>query len=364
MIRSILMIFGLIMLSSCVAHLNTYQQDLDFIHAAILENHPGIYNKQDPQFNSSLKTSYNQAKQKLLNARSLEQYKQVLGDFIKSFHDTHLCVEWNKDDKKNLKQSKSAADIAQFSISILSEDIVWIRLPTFALNTKQEKDFEKLIQEITKLRRNKYIVFDLRGNTGGNTDYGSKVVDSLFGEEYSEHKRCLANKNVYVDWRASEGNLDHISRLANRYSNHWLQSIEQGFKESIAQDKKYYRATSPQSCDLQKHSKHNKQARTQVIVIIDSVNVSAALDFIDELKLMTPSVLLVGKKTKADRLYMELRSISLPSGIGSFCFPIKVYRNRPRLDNKAYLPNVELRDIADTSVLQRVTIEKIREIYE
>ena len=97
-----------------------------------------------------------------------------------------------------------------------------------------------------------------------------------------------------------------------------------------------------------------------MIVITDSFNVSAALDFIDELKIMTKKVVLIGQKTKADRVYMEVRSLPLPSGSGNLSFPIKVYRNRPRLDNEPYVPNIAFKDVGNTPALKTFILEKIK----
>lgn len=52
---------------------------------------------------------------------------------------------------------------------------------------------------------------------------------------------------------------------------------------------------------------------------------------------MTQNVILIGKTTKADRLYMELRTVELPSKLGIFSFPIKD-RNRNRGDNIQHIP--------------------------
>jgi hypothetical protein len=49
----------------------------------------------------------------------------------------------------------------------------------------------------------------------------------------------------------------------------------------------------------------------------------------------------------------------LPSGDGSFSFPIKVYRNRPRLDDEAYIPDIEYKNITDTAALQKFVLGKI-----
>jgi hypothetical protein len=59
-------------------------------------------------------------------------------------------------------------------------------------------------------------------------------------------------------------------------------------------------------------------------------------------------------------VYMEVRSLPLPSGSGNFSFPIKVYRNRPRLDNEPYSPNIEFKDVHNTAALQSFIIEKIK----
>ena len=75
---------------------------------------------------------------------------------------------------------------------------------------------------------------------------------------------------------------------------------------------------------------------------------------------MTKNIVLIGQKTKADRLYMEVRSLTLPSGSGNFFFPIKVYRNRLRLDNEHYIPDIEFNNINNTPSLQSFILEKIK----
>jgi hypothetical protein len=75
--------------------------------------------------------------------------------------------------------------------------------------------------------------------------------------------------------------------------------------------------------------------------------------------MMTENVLLICQKTKADRVYMEVRSFPLPSGSGHVFFPIKVYRNRPRLDHEPYVPNIEFKDVHDTPALQKYILNKI-----
>ena len=70
------------------------QSDIDFIYEQILENHPGIYNKLDPEFELNLKQEYSKAN-KLLDKNS-DPIKQqsIITSFAKSFDDSQLRVRW------------------------------------------------------------------------------------------------------------------------------------------------------------------------------------------------------------------------------------------------------------------------------
>lgn len=64
----------------------------------------------------------------------------------------------------------------------------------------------------------------------------------------------------------------------------------------------------------------------------------------------------MGKTTSADSLYMELRSIPVPSGKGFLNIPTKVYRNRPRGHNVPYVPDIPCNN--DTINIWRALIMK------
>lgn len=196
------------------------------------------------------------------------------------------------------------------------------------------------------------ILFLLLINGGGDSTYGSNLIDSLFGKKYADQKRCLANRLVFVDWRASQDNLAYIDTLLNNDKNLWLHQVAEGIKQSIAQGKHYYREHYTTSCSTKNITKKSLHVTAKIMAIIDAGNFSATLDFIDELKLMDSNVVLIGQQTGADRLYIEARTVPLPSGLGSFIFPIKGYRNRPRLDNQPYVPDVKYKYITNTKKLQ------------
>ncbi|MES2253145.1 MAG: S41 family peptidase [Pseudomonadota bacterium] len=326
-------------LSACTTQRQS--DDLDFMRDQILENHPGIYNTLDPSFKDALEKAYSIARSSIGSSSNQEPIKTALSTFAKSFNDAHLWVRW-EDVPKNDAAKIALPEQRQstFTIKRLTPEITWITLPTFDIPPNQQKEFEHLLKQLPKLKTKGTIVFDLRGNQGGNSEYGDRVVDHLFGEGYANQQRHTAHKNISVDWRASPGNLSPMREMHARYKSDWMKHVADCIEESINLHKPYYHAAPSDILNPNKIVRtHTVKAR--IFVIIEPLNVSAALDFIDSLKMMNHKITLIGKTTKADRLYMEVRCVNLPSGLGTFSYPIKVYRNRPRGDNVPYIPDVD-----------------------
>ena len=286
-------------------------------------------------------------------ASDSDQRNRILEEFARSFNDTHL---WVSLDNANCNLSRNFS--SKFVVKEISSEVIEISLPIFDLNTNQKKDFDLILRQLPKIREKKAIIFDLRGNQGGNSDYGNQIINSLFGDDYAQHQRGTTNSGVYVDWRASPDNLEHLRHLHKRYQSEWLVKIIDGMKQSLQKHKPFYYEKEISQKSRSK-IKLSNPVKAKLIVIIDSVNVSAALDFIDELKMMKHSVVLIGKTTRADRLYMEVRTVNLPSGSGTFSFPIKVYRNRSRGDNVPYIPDYEC-EIEDTEKLEQSIVSILK----
>ncbi len=325
---------------------NTFLKDLDFIYNSIQEHHPGVHNKLDPNFIKNMNVAYKKSRAKISESVNAEKSKQCINEFAKSFNDAHLWVSW-----KNKKKTTYNNQAAKFSISELNHGVAWVTLPTFDLPYEQRKIFDETVKEIKKLRNKNDIIFDLRGNTGGNSNYGNQIAKALFGNDYLNLKMCEYSKNIYVDWRATEDNLDHMKQLSLKFPDQtWIKTTSSGIQKALLNNKNYYRVASNNNCSTNKKVKVKTEAK--IIVIIDSYNVSAALDFIDTLKLATNNVVLIGKKTKADSLYMEVRTVNLPSNLGKFSFPIKVFRNRKRGNKEPYIPDVKFDEIHDNKILE------------
>lgn len=316
--------------------------DLDAIYHVLLENHPGAYNKEDPHFKPHLNKQYKTTRKKLLSC-PVERQETCLLEFIASFNDNHLRIS----NKNQIQQRQHTEANALLKCENIKNHVLWVTLPTFMLNDLQKNDLQKIVKKMPAWKNDKIIVFDLRGNRGGNSMYGSMIIDALFGKEYANYRRDITRHNQSVDWRASIDNIEHMQSLYKELQDEWIKNVIKGMKKSLSKNLPYYEVKN--TCSLyEKIPTHT--VNSKIIVITDKFNASAALNFIDDLKMMEFPVTLIGEITKADRLYMEVRAVELPSKKLTLYFPIKVYRNRPRKDNEPYYPDIKT-DIKDTNQL-------------
>jgi len=171
----------------------------------------------------------------------------------------------------------------------------------------------------------------------------------VFGKSCAEAKRKVYEQGVIVDWRVTKDNVEHVENLAKEHSAAWLQKLAHDMRQALSKKQPIF--TEKNELFTGKLFQDNC-INLPIFVIIDSGNVSAALDFVDEIKLMSDRVKLIGQETKGDSLYMDVRAVRLPSGLGEFWFPIKVYKNRMRKNKETYKPAIVVDVQNDQKLLQ------------
>jgi hypothetical protein len=318
-----------------------------------------MLNEEDLEF-ASLIAKERQACQRALDKQAVSCVggrRAAVARFLDSFDDSHLGVYWH--------DSSQAASVGRkeyhFEIALLKPGVVWIRVPTFDLSCGQKQELAVVLNRLPDYRSCKAIVFDMRGNQGGDSFYADEIIDHLYGKEYADQQRASKlYRTTFVDWRASEANFQHVKQLAMRLGHDFMKEIVEGMQASMAAKRPYYRST----CFAQKLKSTTaiiaNPVRAKVFAIIEKNNVSACLDFLDQLRIMDNNACFIGQPTKADRLYMEVREVVLPSGLGIFFFPIKVWRNRWRGDKIPHMPDLPYAgDMAHTRALQKFVLKII-----
>jgi hypothetical protein len=248
----------------------------------------------------------------------------------------------------------------EFAIRPLGGRGVWVTLPSF--NSKDERIVAPLKQAIAQApgwRHREVIVFDVRTNGGGNSRWGSEILQALYGAEYLQARLAPLGAKTFVEWRVSPHNLQHVQWLAERSARDkgragidpQSQRMLDSFRQALAAGKPLWR--QPAEAPPPATAAPLSPVTGKVFLLTDGSCGSACLDFADQVRAL-PGTTHVGRTTYADSVYMENAYVPLPSGIAELGFAVKVYRNRPRGNNQPYVPHHRFAgDISDTPALER-----------
>src|SRR5262249_25636234 len=240
-------------------------------------------------------------------------------------------------------------------------DAFWITIPTFNLgDAKSGAALKALTEEVrsqaSKIRSARAVVFDVRGNRGGNSTAGKALLAAIWPEAYIKERQPIPTA---VDWRLSTGNIRFL-----RDSN--LRTLLRQFGEESEEVKSYDRMLKLMEAALARGdaiyrdepsvtmtADGEPRFRVAPILLTDGVCASACLDFADIVRRL-PRAVHVGRETSADAVYTDNRALTLPSGLGFVGFSMKVYRGRIRGNNEPYRPSrVYPCDIRDTAAVEK-----------
>lgn len=375
---SVKKLFGLLIIIASLAFYSIKRpavvqahKDLSALYTTIYANHPGPVNDQDYFFTFKMRLAYVISWIDALCIWNERDHYAVLKQFIMSFKDSHVAISAMQ--KKEIMNKEKQA-----SFVLISPSIAWVCIPTFILDKQQELEIQQIIDAIIQWRLSLHdsekaaIIFDIRDNTGGNSYYGSCIVDALFGKENASYVRQCLEKDVTIDWRVSQDTIAYLEQIiaqlkmydSNQNQIDELSKVIQGMQQALIEKKALY---TEKPC-IHEVSFQKPLYNGVVILITSEKNGSAALNFIDELIVphdmekcadikecfatketyivsKNAKCIIVGQPTNYDTDYMECRSAGLPSGIASISFPVKVYRNYPRKSgqryrqNNGYIPN-------------------------
>ncbi len=264
----------------------------------------------------------------------------------------------------------------QFELIELKPNHYWVTLPNFYPNTDEEIQLNTIIKQIKFLRNAELVVFDVRGNGGGSSQWGMDLATELFGKKYIDNVIKHAPDNSYALWRVSTENMNHLNSINEIVRTQFgtdsemfkvFSQTKQDMKASLLSGDMFVK----QASSSEEGETHIKVAPTPItehslykgktVLLTDSYCGSACLDFAD-LSLSIPGLVHMGEETSADTVYLEIRMVTLKSGLGQFSLAQKVYRDRPRAHNQSYIPQYLYEGkMTDTDGLQKWVLESLTE---
>lgn len=231
-----------------------------------------------------------------------------------------------------------------------------VTLPNFYPNADEEIKLKAITQQLKALRGAELIVFDTRGNGGGNSQWGVDLLGALYSKQYVDSIIEQAPDNSYALWRVSESNVAHLGAINKSITAQFgadsvivkaFSQTEQDMKVALVQGEPFVKQASGNDSTSNSSDTEIKpevslmtetsQYKGKTVLLTDSYCGSACLDFAD-LSLSIPGLVHVGEETSADTVYMDVRMVPLSSGLGEVSLAQKVYRERARGHNESYIP--------------------------
>ncbi|HEY5800012.1 MAG TPA: hypothetical protein VIT92_07315, partial [Burkholderiaceae bacterium] len=123
-------------------------------------------------------------------------------------------LEWRRisqaDFGRQLTQAYAAPE-RRFGMTEVAPKIWWITLPTFNPSPTQEAELKKITADLAGLRNANLIVFDVRGNGGGNSRWGYDLLAALYGPDYVRARFDDDKDDSYAEWRVSKINHAYLA---------------------------------------------------------------------------------------------------------------------------------------------------------
>jgi Peptidase family S41 len=261
----------------------------------------------------------------------------------------HYPLRWRLLDQAHQEQMSAALsqpDSKPLGLTPWGERRWWITVPSMQSGQDWNGFYAAVKARLDALRSTDVVVIDVRGNRGGDSDYGDRFARLFWGDALVDARKPSLGPTV---WRATKLNRDAWATLVDKMSKDAnepaavkaeIQAILSRYDQALARGDGTFEIGD--NAPPKRPLSGLDPVRGRVVVLTDYACVSACLDLMDEVTAM-PNVVQAGTVTSADTIFMELTQVpKLPSGLASFAFGHKAWIRRPRGSNIPYTPSPRL----------------------
>jgi hypothetical protein len=213
----------------------------------------------------------------------------------------------------------------------------------------------------TAIRAAPYLVVDLRGNGGGDDDYGRTLAEQIYGRDFVTAvigPRDYESGGCPAVFRASSDNIAAMSAAATEFQQ---AGDAAGFTEYTTAVTSMKAAAAlgrhlagNLTCPAKSKSKPealHSLPHGKIYVLTDAACFSSCIQVVGFFRQL--GAIQVGEVTNADTHYSEVREIVLPSGLSTFSTLQAMMPDAPRQIGP-YDPKYQFNgDIADTAALEK-----------
>lgn len=235
-------------------------------------------------------------------------------------------------------------------IERLASDTYWVHASDFMPSAQVGQD--ALLDRLSALGDAETAVLDARGNGGGNSVIGLRLVRALLKEHTpaSPSGQAAYWRVSPVAQRTLEAHealvepLEGPAGLTTKLLTRLLEDLDAAARDG----EPFFKQVAPRNDD---ELPRGAAFQGKLVLVTDAHCASACLDFADLVR-SVPHAMHARASTSADTRYMDIAVEPLPSG-AKLALPLKVWRHRPRGGNEPLHPQFPFDgDIADTAAVQ------------
>ena len=234
-------------------------------------------------------------------------------------------LNWRQTSSQNLQRiaaSSYQAARAGMGVSTFAGGH-WIALEN--LSNDAARVVEQVRNQQAALRASPMVVIDLRGNSGGNSQYAVEIARALVGDARSAAAEAAPSRCTGMFWRVSKDNAAALRHFADTLppdrAPEWKSQAD-SLERALAERRSF----SPDlpACARQQTGLRLPRARRlppsamqgRLILVTDRACFSSCLMAADFFRRL--GALHVGEATDMSTRYMEIRDVVLPSGLRTF----------------------------------------------
>ena len=209
----------------------------------------------------------------------------------------------------------------------LAADKQWVGMPDFNGGSSAEA-YTALYPKLAALKNTGWIVFDLRGNGGGDSSWGNRALQALYGEAYGEQLGNTAAyaKSVIADQATIDQYRQYVSKKEYAASKAEFEGIIRTLEASVAKGATMARVedTSKEDAAALAAKLRRRPGGPRVAAVIDRGCFSSCMNFVQQISSIADTVIL-GESTLGYSPYGEIGRYKLPSGQGTISLASAIY---------------------------------------
>jgi hypothetical protein len=256
------------------------------------------------------------------------------------------------------------------AITTLAPDKRWVGMPSFG-GARYGAAYEALYPQLAALPKSGWIVFDLRGNGGGDSSWGNRALRALYGEPYANQLGMAGGASKYQIADAETVKLLKYYIAAPEFAASRAESEADLAKVEAAMRAGHKMAqlsgepevvAGPAGPAVASPFVAPRPHGPRIAAVIDRRCFSSCMNFLQQLRAAGDTVVL-GESTNGYSPFGEINRHALPSGRGALVIPSAWYKTATAT-REPFVPDFPFAgSMADEEALQKwvnATLDKVK----